>query len=74
MPFEWDDAKDKANRERHGLSLEEVVELFTSGVDFLDLYDESHSDQEDRFIAIGPIRSGVVLVVPRSARMTSFAS
>ena len=33
MPFEWDDAKDKANRERHGLSFEDVVELFTSGVD-----------------------------------------
>ena len=63
MPFEWDDAKDEANRERHGLSFEDVVELFTSGVDFLDIYDESHSDEEDRFIAIGPLHSGVVVVV-----------
>ena len=63
MPFEWDDAKDEANRERHGLSFEDVVELFTSGVDFLDIYDDSHSDEEDRFIAIGPIHSGVVVVV-----------
>lgn len=63
MPFEWDDAKDKANRERHGLSFEDVVELFTSGVDFLDIYDDSHSDEEDRFIAIGPIHTGVVVVV-----------
>ena len=63
MPFEWDDAKDEANRERHGLSFEDVVELFTSGVDFLDIYDESHSDEEDRFIAIGPIHTGVVVVV-----------
>jgi uncharacterized protein len=63
MPFEWDDEKDKANRERHGLSFGEVVELFTSGVDFLDIYDENHSDEEDRFVAIGPIHSGVVIVV-----------
>jgi len=63
MPFEWDDAKDEANRERHGLSFEDVVELFTSGVDFLDIYDDSHSDEEDRFIAIGPIHAGVVVVV-----------
>ncbi len=63
MPFEWDDAKDEANRERHGLSFEDVVELFTSGVDFLDIYDEIHSDEEDRFIAIGPIHTGVVVVV-----------
>ena len=63
MPFEWDDAKDEANRERHGLSFEDVVELFTSGVDFLDIYDDSHSGEEDRFIAIGPIHAGVVVVV-----------
>jgi uncharacterized DUF497 family protein len=63
MPFEWDDAKNKTNRERHGLSFEQVVELFTSGVDFLDIYDENHSDEEDRFVAIGPIHSGVVVVV-----------
>ena len=66
MPFEWDDEKDKANRanrKRHGLSFEEVVELFTSGVDFLDIYDENHSEAEDRFIAIGSIHSGVVVVV-----------
>ncbi len=48
---------------RHGLSFEEITELFTAGVDFLDIYDEEHSDEEDRFIAIGPIRSGVAVVV-----------
>jgi len=63
MPFEWDAAKDKANRERHGISFEEVTELFTSGADFLEIFDEDHSDEEDRFIAIGAIRSGVVVVV-----------
>jgi uncharacterized protein len=59
----WDPAKNRSNRRRHGLSFEEAAELFTSGVDYLELFDELHSDDEDRFIAIGPITRGVVLVV-----------
>jgi uncharacterized DUF497 family protein len=63
MPFEWDPTKDKANRQKHGLSFHEAKELFTSGTDFLEIYDEEHSDEEDRFIAIGPIRAGVIVVI-----------
>ena len=62
MRFEWDPAKDKTNRAKHGLSFEEAALLFKSGVDYLEIYDEAHSDEEDRFIAIGPIRRGVILV------------
>jgi putative transcriptional regulator len=32
-------------------------------VDYLEVYDVEHSDAEDRFIAVGPIARGVVLVV-----------
>ncbi len=63
MEFEWDPAKDGANRRRHGISFQEVRELFTSGVDYLEIFDDEHSHDEDRFIAIGPIAYGVVLVV-----------
>jgi len=63
MRFEWDEAKDRANRKKHNLGFDEARELFTSGVDYLELYDETHSEQEERLIAIGPIRRGVVLVV-----------
>jgi putative transcriptional regulator len=38
-------------------------ELFISKLDFLELYDGEHSQLEERFIAIGPIRRGLVLVV-----------
>ena len=41
---------------------EEAAELFKSGVDFLEIYDEEHSDEEDRFIAVGPIKRGVIVV------------
>jgi len=31
--------------------------------DYLVIYDEEHSEDEDRFIAIGPLGRGVVVVV-----------
>ena len=58
MDFEWDAAKAGANRERHGISFDEVRELFTRDVDYLEIYDAEHSRDEDRFIAIGPVRRG----------------
>jgi uncharacterized DUF497 family protein len=61
--FEWDPTKEKANRKKHGLSFHEAKELFTSGIDILEIYDEEHSDAEDRFIAIGTIRAGFIVVV-----------
>ncbi len=59
----WDDAKNRANKRKHGVSFAEASELFTSGIDYLEIFDEAHSDLEDRFIAIGPIRRGLVLIV-----------
>jgi uncharacterized DUF497 family protein len=59
----WDEAKNLANQAKHGVSFEEASLLFESGVDYLELFDENHSDAEDRFIAIGPIKRGVVFVV-----------
>lgn len=62
MRFEWDPAKDEANRAKHGVSFEEAAELFQSETDYLEIYDEEHSGEEDRFLAIGPIRRGVIVV------------
>ncbi|HKE13680.1 MAG TPA: BrnT family toxin [Kofleriaceae bacterium] len=56
VPFDWDPTKDEANRRRHGLSFDDAKELFASANDYLELFDESHSDEEERFIAIGPDR------------------
>ena len=63
MPFEWDDAKDRSNRRKHGLSFAEAQRLFESGADHLEIFDAEHSESEDRFIAIGPIDRGLVVVV-----------
>lgn len=63
MRFEWDEAKDAANQDKHGLSFEEASELFISGSDYLEIYDREHSEDEDRFIAFGPIDRGLVIIV-----------
>ena len=36
---------------------------FRPGIDYLEIFDDVHSIIEDRFIAIGPIPRGLVLVV-----------
>lgn len=56
MRFAWDESKDSRNRKKHGVSFEEACTLFTSGNEYLDIFDE------DRFIAIGAIARGVVVV------------
>ena len=63
MALVWDEEKNRANQEKHGVSFAEAGELFASGVEYLEVFDENHSEAEDRFIAIGPIAKGLVLVV-----------
>jgi len=63
VAFAWDDAKDLGNQRKHGLSFAEAQRLFESGADYLEIFDAEHSESEDRFIAIGPIDRGLVVVV-----------
>lgn len=63
MRFIWDESKNSRNRKRHGVSFEQASSLFARGDEYLDIFDDAHSDDEDRFIAIGPISRGIVLVV-----------
>ena len=63
MRFEWDPEKAGANLAKHGLSFEQASRLFTGGADYLEIYDARHSVDEDRFIAVGPVRQGMIVVV-----------
>jgi len=72
VDFEWDDEKDLGNQQKHGLSFSEASKLFEAGAQYLVIFDEDHSETEDRFIAIGPINRGLVVVVyiePEEARV-----
>jgi uncharacterized protein len=59
----WDEAKNLANQRKHGVSFEEARELFAADSDYLEIFDDAHSEVEDRFIAVGPISRGIILVV-----------
>ena len=63
MRFEWDPAKAEENRKKHGVTFEEATALFVDDANCLEIFDEEHSDEEDRFIALGAIKRGVLVVV-----------
>jgi uncharacterized DUF497 family protein len=58
----WDSRKNTANKRKHGISFEEASVLLESD-DHLVLFDEAHSEEEERFISIGPIARGVIVVI-----------
>jgi uncharacterized protein len=58
-----DEQKAARNVRKHSISFEEVTWLFTSGVDYLEIFDADHSHDEERFICIGPIAQRIVEVV-----------
>ena len=63
MRFEWDPEKEKADLEKHGVSFEEAMTLLSSGEDYLEIHDEAHSQDENRFNAIGPVAAHIIVVV-----------
>ncbi len=63
MRFQWDPRKDRANQAKHGLSFKQASQLFKDNAEYLEIYDEEHSDDEDRFIAIGNVLIGTIVVV-----------
>jgi uncharacterized DUF497 family protein len=52
MEFEWDPAKAAVNRRKHGVSFEEAETIFQPAEPAI-FDDDSHSEIELRFIAIG---------------------
>jgi uncharacterized DUF497 family protein len=62
LVFEWDEGKNIANREKHGVSFEEARSAFLDENARV-LPDPEHSETEDRFILLGLGTSGRILVV-----------
>ena len=61
MRFEWDENKNRANIKKHGISFEHALLVFDDE-DYLEEYDSSHSDEEDRYNVIGMIDEVVFVV------------
>ncbi len=62
IEFAWDPRKDRANRQKHGVSFAEASTVFFDD-NAVQFYDEEHSTDEDRFIMLGMSLRGRLLVV-----------
>lgn len=62
MPsFEWDDHKDRSNREKHGVSFAEAKKVFSDPHRVVAL-DTKHSQEEKRFYCFGKVGRGIITV------------
>ena len=57
MQFEYDEEKNRANIEKHGISFRSAARVFFD-YNRIEYFDESHSDEEDRYDTIGSNAAG----------------
>jgi hypothetical protein len=62
LEFEWDVAKSRSNKKKHGISFEEAQTVFSDANARL-IADPDHSDDEDRFVLLGMSEQLRILVV-----------
>jgi uncharacterized DUF497 family protein len=60
--FTWDDVKNAANFEKHGIWFEEAQTVWADPL-ATEFYDPDHSTDEDRFIRVGHSRKERILLV-----------
>jgi uncharacterized DUF497 family protein len=63
LRLEWDSAKNDENFEKHGISFDDASKLLLAAADSMEVFDNAHSDEADRFVAIGPSARGIIVVV-----------
>jgi uncharacterized protein len=59
--FEWDDAKDKENQAKHGVSFSMAERAFLDPKRVV-AKDANHSGQEERFYCMGRVDDGIMTV------------
>jgi uncharacterized DUF497 family protein len=60
--FDWDANKARTNLAKHRVSFRLATSVFRDAL-ALTIFDEEHSDDEDRWVTLGRARNGQVLVV-----------
>ena len=65
--FDWDPAKEDQNIRKHKVTFRRAATVFRDP-NQLSIYDEEHSQDEDRWITIGVDSSGVLRVVVHTFR------
>lgn len=63
MNFEWDTDKEKLNIKKHGVTFEQASYVFSDQF-ALSMYDNEHSNVEDRWVMLGKsLNENLLLVV-----------
>jgi uncharacterized DUF497 family protein len=65
--FEWDTVKARQNAKRHRVKFERAATVFLDPR-ALSLFDEQHSEDEDRWITLGLDLTGTLLVISHTFR------
>ena len=60
--FDWDSSKAESNATKHGVAFERAATVFRDP-NALSVFDEEHSDEEERWLTLGIDGSGTLLVV-----------
>lgn len=60
--FDWDTKKARANLKKHKVSFRVAASVFRDPL-ALTIFDEEHSENEERWVSIGVAENGQVLVV-----------
>ena len=58
---EWDDEKNQINKKKHGISFEDAARIFLDD-NRIDIFDESHSDDEERIKVIGLVEEVLTVI------------
>lgn len=67
MKFEWDPSKESINIKKHGVSFEQAAYVFADQFS-LSMFDDEHSNQEDRWIILGKSNNETILLVVHTFR------
>ena len=65
--FDWDPVKARQNLQKHGISFERAARVFLDPF-AISVFDERHSNAEDRWVTIGSEANEVLLVVVHTFR------
>jgi uncharacterized protein len=68
--FDWDKHKAAANLRKHGVTFEQAASVFLDGL-ALTVFDEAHSEFEERWFTLGHTTSNALLAVAHTYQTTT---
>ena len=71
--FEWDGNKAESNAKKHGVTFEQAATVFLDAM-ALTVFDEAHSQYEERWFTLGYAANGALLAVAHTYQPTSASS